>query len=418
MRRALVAVCVAALAVPASAAAHASLRHEFPAFGERLHSSPAEVTLRFDQVVDALPGGIRVFDVNGRNYAGPVHARDRMLVARVARLPRGPYTIRWRAMSLDGHVVSGVWTFGVRVPAPNVVDDSVGAGGPTTAEHVVRWLWFVALALLLGGIGFRLLVVRAPLPRRFWIVTGVAAIGTLEVAIVAFLLRCEDALQLPFGNFLYGDLSPIANGTRIGQAFVVMELGFALVAALLFLAWLTDREERFLWPAFVLGLGFASGLSLSGHSAERASSSFADWVHLAAACLWIGGLVQLAAVVWPQAPELRRRSLLGFSRLATICVALLVGAGVYLSILRLPAVHDLWRTRYGDVLLVKLALVAVALAWGALHNVVVRRRGLVRAGTLVAESAVAIAVLLAAAVLVDSRPPAPVPAAPAAVQHR
>src|SRR5581483_3438005 len=176
MRRALVAVCVAALAVPASAAAHASLRHEFPAFGERLHSSPAEVTLRFDQVVDALPGGIRVFDVNGRNYAGPVHARDRMLVA-------------------------GVWTFGVRVPAPNVVDDSVGAGGPTTAEHVVRWLWFVALALLLGGIGFRLLVVRAPLPRRFWIVTGVAAIGTLEVAIVAFLLRCEDALQLPFGNF-------------------------------------------------------------------------------------------------------------------------------------------------------------------------------------------------------------------------
>ena len=46
-----------------------------------------------------------------------------------------------------------------------------------------------------------------------------------------------------------------------------MTLGFALVAALLFLAWLSDRAV-FLWPAFLLGLGFASGLSLSGHSAD------------------------------------------------------------------------------------------------------------------------------------------------------
>jgi copper transport protein len=412
-------VCAVVLVFPASAFAHASLRVEQPEFGQQLRFAPHLVALRFDQVVDALPNGVRVLDAHGRNHAGTARVRDRTLYAPVSRLPRGPYTVRWRAISLDGHVVSGVYTFGVRVPAPNVVSGSVGAQGPTTAEHIVRWLWFVALALLVGGLGFRLLVVRAPLPPRFYWVVGIGAVGVLEVAIVAFLLRCEDALQLPFGDFLYGDLSPIADGTRIGQAFVVMELGFAIVAALVFLAWLTDREYL-LWLAFVLGLGFASGLSLSGHSDSSAAASVADWIHLSAAMLWVGGLLQLALVVWPKAPELRRRAILGFSTLATVCVALLVGAGVYLSILRLPAVHDLWRTGYGQVLIVKLALVAVALAWGAFHRFVVLPR--LRAGdslrrSLLGEGAVAVAVLLAAAVLVDSKPPVQPPPTPAAARH-
>jgi putative copper export protein len=288
----------------------------------------------------------------------------------------------------------------------------------------------VALALLLGGLGFRLLVVRAPLPpraaRRFYWITGIGVVGVLEVGIAAFLLRCEDALQLPFGRLLYGDLSPIAGGTRFGTAFIAMTLGFALVAAFLYLAWLTDREVL-LWPALLLGLGFASGLSLSGHSAVDAGSSrfseLADWLHLTAATLWIGGLVQLAAVVWPTAPELRRSAFIRFSRLATVLVAILVVAGTYLSILRLPNVHDLWTANYGRVLLVKLGLVSVALAWGALHKLVAlpaveRGDGWILKRlprSLAAESAVAMAVLLAAAVLVDSKPP-PRPASPASAR--
>ena len=39
-----------------------------------------------------------------------------------------------------------------------------------------------------------------------------------------------------------------------------------------------------------------------------------------------------------------------------------------LSVLRLPRVSDLWTTGYGHVLLVKLSLVALALAWGAAHR--------------------------------------------------
>jgi len=39
---------------------------------------------------------------------------------------------------------------------------------------------------------------------------------------------------------------------------------------------------------------------------------------------------------------------------------------------RLPALHDLWRVGYGQVLLVKLSLVAAVLAWGGAHRFLIR----------------------------------------------
>jgi copper transport protein len=428
MKRAVGLFVLLALVAPAAAFAHASVRATNPSYRERLDRAPRTVSVRFDQGVKAFPNSIEVFSPDGKVFTGPARsaADPRVMSAPVKRLPRGAYTVRWHALSADGHVVSGVWTFGVGVPAPPPTE-AYGASGPTRTEDAVRWAYFVALALLVGGLGFRLLIVRGPLPpraeARFFKLVGLGVVAVLEVGIVAFLLRAEDALQLPFGKLLYGDLSPIASGTRFGTAFIAMTLGFALVAALLFLAWLLERREL-LWGAFVVALGFASGLSLSGHSAADAGSSWkselADWVHLSAACLWLGGLLQLAVVIWPLAPELRRRSFVRYARLAPVLIASLVTAGIYLSILRLPQLSDLWQEGYGQVLLVKLGLVSVALGWGGLHHLIGGR--LVERGhplvaklsrSLLGEASIGMAVLLAAAVLVDSKPPtqpAPAPA--------
>jgi copper transport protein len=425
MRRALALAFLAALVVPGAAFAHASVRATHPTYRERLDRAPRVVSVQFDQGVKALPNSIVVQSATGRVVSGVTRSGSdpHLMSTRLKSLPRGAYTVRWHAISSDGHVVSGVWTFGVGVAAPPPTE-AYGASGPTRTEHVVRWAYFLALMLLIGGLGFRLLIVRGPLPERaesrFFKVTGLGVVAVLEVGIVAFLLRAEDALQLPFGRLLYGDLSPIASGTRFGSAFIAMTLGFSLVAAALYLAWLLERRVL-LWIAFALALGFASGLSLSGHSAADAGSSWkselADWVHLSAACLWLGGLVQLALVVWPLAPELRRQTFARYARMAPVLIALIVAAGVYLSILRLPRLSDLWTQSYGHVLLVKLSLVCVALAWGGMHHLIGGR--LVESGhplanrlsrSLLGEASVGMAVLLAAAVLVDSKPPPqPVP---------
>jgi copper transport protein len=428
MKRLLLILFGVALLFPADGFAHATMENASPAFRERLAASPRAIVLRFDQYVKAVPGSVRVYSTTGSVGVTRVRSDGRFLKAALPRLPRGGYTVRWHALSGDGHVVSGVFTFGVRARAP-APTDAFGASGPTRTEHVVRWLYFLALALLLGGMGFRLLVLRGPLSaraeKRFFVLTGVGAVATLDVGITAFILRAEDALQLPFGRLLYGDLSPIAH-SRFGTAFIAMTLGFALVSALLFLAWLTDRIAL-LWPAFLLGLAFASGLSFSGHSAADAGSSWkselADWAHISAAFLWIGGLIQLALVVWPLMPDARRTAFMAFSRLATVCVGVLLLAGVYLSILRLPQLDNLWTTGYGQVLLVKIGLVSLAFAWGGLHKLVAVP-ALVRGGegafsrlqrSMIGESMVGMAVLLAAAVLVDASPPArPAPSPPAA----
>jgi copper transport protein len=415
MRRALLTGFVVALTCPAGAFAHATLKSEEPAFRERFETAPARILLHFDQGVDALPNSIVVYSANGKIVSGTARTGTdpRDLIAPLHKLKRGAYTIRWHAVSSDSHVVSGVYTFGVRMDAPPPTEAYGAASGPTRSEDIVRWLYFAALALLVGGLGFRLLVLPRSIPkrleRRFYIVIGLGLFGVVHVGVAAFIMRAEDALQLPFGRLLYGDLSPVATGTRFGQAFIAMTLGFTWVAALLFMAWLTGKRA-FLLAAFGFSLFFESGLSLSGHSAVDSSwfTELADWAHLSAAVLWAGGLVQLAACVWPAAPELRRESFLRFARLAPILIAVLVAAGVYLSILRLPHLSDLWSSSYGQVLLVKLGLVTAALAWGGFHHFVVRPR-LERtrwAGrSLVGEGAIAMTILLLAAILVNAKPP-------------
>ena len=431
MRRAL-SVALLALAFPAAASAHATLRSTTPHFGTEVQRAPALIRLRFDQHVKVLPGSVQVLNGVGRNFARAAHVEGTQVVAGVAPLKLGTYTVRWQAVSADSHVVSGVWTFGVRVPAPSV-NAAYGAGGPTVAEHVVRWIWFLGMALAIGALGLRLLVLRGlevprELDRKIAVAAGLGAAVTLQAGIAAFSLRAEDALQLPFNRFLYGDLSPMA-ATRFGTAFIVMTLGFALVLAFVYLAWLLDRVV-FLGPAFVLALGLVGGLSLSGHDAVDPGSSWltelADWVHIGAASLWIGALATMAALLWTGAPQLRRAAFVRFSKLATVLVGLVLAAGIYLSVVRLPHLHDLWSEGYGQVLLVKIGLVCLALAWGAFHHYVVRPsldRGdagfLTRIGrSLLGETLVGVAVLLVAAVLVDSKPPAqPAPAATATLSR-
>src|SRR5260221_12439220 len=106
-----------------------------------------------------------------------------------------------------------------------------------------------------------------------------------------------------------------------------MELGFAFVAALLFLAWLTERRWL-LWAAFLLALGLGSGLSLASHQSDDSGwlPSFADWLHLSAATLWIGGLLSVGLVVWRDR-DLRRTAFWRFSEIAGPLVATVVAAG-------------------------------------------------------------------------------------------
>lgn len=421
-RLALTAIALVALVLPASGQAHATLTTASPKPQSSLESPPSAIELRFDQAVTMVDRSIQVLATDGSILSGPpmLVERGRVIRAELGRLPRGAYTVRWRELSADGHVGAGVYTFGVGVAAPPPTE-AVGASGVTWRDDLARWAAFVALAVLLGPLTLRLVVLRGrPLGRRLdnaiFLCATAGAFAVINVAILAFVLRAHNALQVGFVELMYGDLRPFAEQTRFGIAFLVTLIGFAVVALFAMLAWTLDRP-KLLWGSFGCGVVLASSFSLSGHQATEPNSSaaaqLADWAHLVAGSVWAGGVLALAALVWPLAPELRRAAFLGFSRIAVGLVAVLILAGTYLAIVRLPELADLWETTYGQTLLVKLAVVVVALGWGGAHHVLVRprlERGHVPAGvgrSLVGESTVAMAVLLVAAILVNGSPPPP-----------
>jgi len=420
LRRAFLLAFGVALVFPAVAGAHATLREASPREQSKVETPPTEIRLRYDQSVTAAPNAIVVYAQDGRKVSGTAtHARSGTIVRVPVRgLRRGEsYTVRWRELSADGHIGTGVFTFGVGVDPPPPTE-AVGASGMTWRDDAARWALFASLALLIGVVGIRLLVlprvVDERVERRVHLLGTLGAVLVLNAGIAGFVIRSANALQVSGVDLLYADLSPFAESTRFGTAFLVTTLGFGVCLTILVVAWVLDRPTL-RWPAFLLAVVLVWGYPLSGHQATEPNAStlaeVADWVHLVAAMLWAGGVLTLAIVVWPLAPALRRTAFLRFSRIAVVLVGVLVVAGTFVAIERLPALDDLWDTSYGRTLLVKVCLVLVALAWGGAHHTFVRprlERGEVPRGvgrSLIGESAVAMAVLLAAAVLVNGAPP-------------
>ena len=420
MRRALLLVAVVALALPGVAGAHATLTRALPAEQGRVEAPPTSIELFYDQSVVAPADAIVVMGADGRRVSGAVTQAERGTVIRVpvSGLERGEaYTVRWREISADGHVGTGVFTFGVGVEPPPPTE-AVGASAMTWRDDVARWALFASLALLVGVVGIRLLVlpqvVDPRVERRVHFLGTLGAVAAVNAGIIGFVIRSANALQVSGVDLLYADLSPFADSTRFGTAFLVTTLGFGICVTILAVAWVLDRPGL-RWPAFLLALALVWSYPLSGHQATEPNASLvgevADWVHLVTAMLWVGGVLTLAVVVWPLAPDLRRTAFLRFSRIAVGLVAVLVIAGTIVAIERLPVVSDLWTTSYGQILLFKIGLVLVALAWGGIHHTFVRPRlergertpGVGR--SLLGESAVAMAVLLVAAVLVNGAPP-------------
>ena len=301
--------------------------------------------LRFDQSVTAPPDGIVVLAADGRRVSGVVEqtrSGTEMRVA-VAGLATGEaYTVRWREISADGHVGHGVFTFGVGVEPPSPTE-AVGASAMTWRDDVARWVLFASLALMLGVVGIRLLVlprvVDERVERRVHLLGTLGAALALNAGIAGFVIRSANALQVSGVDLLYADLSPFAESTRFGIAFLVTTLGFGVCLTILVVAWALDRPEL-RWPAFLLALALVWGYPLSGHQATEPNASAlgqaADWVHLVTAMLWVGGVLTLAVVVWPLSPDLRRAAFLRFSRIAVALIGMLVLAGTIVAIERLP----------------------------------------------------------------------------------
>lgn len=249
----------------------------------------------------------------------------------------------------------------------------VGAG-----SVVARWLFFAGVLVAAGGALFRFALGRA----RLWV---------LLPAFVACVLGAV-GLVPNSGAF----------ESRFAGAYTVALIVAVVGAAATALAFVEPGAAVISWTAALLLLPLPS---VAGHALDAGRPRIevaVDILHLAAAAVLTGGLVQLALSLRDTTASAVRR----FSVIALVAVVVLAVTGVLRALVELSAVSQVWSTGYGRVLIVKTALLALLMVvgWLSRHRLIPRHgtAGL-RQGVRV-ELVLLAGLIVAVAVLTDSRP--------------
>ncbi|MCI0395417.1 MAG: copper resistance protein CopC [Chloroflexi bacterium] len=391
----------AALAGPVSA--HASLLQSVPEANATVERSPVQIELFFSEPVEESFSSIQVLDGTGKRVdnddprvdsADPTH-----LTVSLRSLPDGVYTVSWRALSsVDSHITAGAFPFAVG----NVDAAELAAAAQASrqiklspGEMVVRWLTYLAGMVLAGNALFVLLVwqpaVRLSgagenvqpawpwLARLFLVVLAVANIFWL-------LVQAGQASGAEIAAPWQKAVTQVLFTTRFGA------LWLGRIALALALVWLLPqtRSSRERWLVFAAALLLLLTISLGSHAAAQPEAFLpvlADWLHLAAASVWVGGLAHFLAGLYAIRsldPIGRTRLTAGliprFSALALVSVSALILTGLYAAVLHLGTLEALTGTIYGRTLIVKLALVLPMLMLGAINLLVTSPRMRLAAG--------------------------------------
>ena len=456
---AVAAAALLALALAGTAWGHAVLVRSDPAQGARLAAPPRQITLWFTEPLERsfstaelyAPDGSRVDGVTVRFPDGDPAA----MTLEVGVLSPGVYTVAWQTLSrVDGHEWRGNFTFTVlnpdgTEPAGGAAPLDLGSGGtelPSWGAVLARWLSLGGAVLLAGSLAFAVLValpaaepLAAEPARR---ARAALAVRTAELGLLAVAAAwVGGAVQALLDLDRLGGLEVAGRylmETRPGLLWLLRQ-GLLLAAVLpLALAWSARARPAALRRWLLAGLAVAGGVlltfSLLGHPAAGAGRAWTvatDFIHLAAAALWLGGLAALARYLpWAlrHAPregrgrdsDLPLRLVGRFSGLAAFAVFVLAATGVFAALVQIPSLADLTGTAYGRALLVKLALLAPLLAVAAASNrLAAWRRPLPLSRLVLVEAGLGAALVLAVAVLVQAPTPRPLgteTAAPAAAQ--
>jgi copper transport protein len=408
---ALAAVLVAGALAPAGAWAHAQLQSTSPERGGLVEHEPRAVTFTFDEPVGGTQGAVRVFDARGDRVddGSAYHPSGRGPVFAVGLKPGlapGTYTATYRVVSADTHVVTGGFVFSIgrrETSPPAPPGATVGqllagqrTGTVTSAAFVgARAVQYGAIGIGLGLLAFLLAVwwpaVVAAGPaaggdaskrfvtrlRRVLLVT--ALLGLLSALAGVGLQSAESAGEPFFSALTFTVLESVVS-TRFGTVWTAAAAAWLLVAvASCLMRPGTRRPAASVALAGVPLLGLLTLPALAGH----ASVQHPVWlflpdnlVHVAAMSVWLGGLVSLLAVL-PAAtralePAERTRLLAAtlqrFSPIALGSVVVLLATGTVQALLQISAWSQLLHTAYGRAVLVKVGLLAILIALGAINR--------------------------------------------------
>ncbi len=292
-----------------------------------------------------------------------------VIVAAAPSLGAGAHVLRWRTTSADGHVLSGAIPFLVSpeaVPSPPAMTDPdsaraapilvVEAPPPSTTD-------FAPILPLLRALGTGLLLALAG--GLLFASRSVPAADALQRLLTAF------ALAAPFAVFaeLVTWTTHVA-GTVDLSVSLQLATGKALLARMVLAAaalavWVLTRSARA--AALLAFVAVLAGGAL-GHAAAVSSALAIPLraVHMAAAAVWLGGLITLSSMLRSGPARLPQLRAVSTAALWSFGVIAVTGLSQALVLLGSPAA--LLQTGYGRVVLVKATGLIALAAFGYRHR--------------------------------------------------
>ncbi|MPW18953.1 copper resistance protein CopD [Paraburkholderia sp. CNPSo 3157] len=215
---------------------------------------------------------------------------------------------------------------------------------------------------------------QAGVSMRLLLTVRIASLTTLASGAFAFWIHCalmSESTLSEAGPAVRSMLveTGFGHASLVGAAFMLGVVVLSLVQS--------GKPIRFkpvIWLAFA---GVALSRSHAGHPVDAGVFSipvWADWMHFLAISVWVGIVLVTTYIVVPRvfsAPATDRANTAMFiqslSGAATFALFVLFATGAYNGWRGVATPENLWASAYGQILLLKLALVLIAAALGA-HN--------------------------------------------------
>ena len=394
----LLAVALAAVAafllVAQPAQAHAALIRSTPAPDAKLERAPSSLELWFSEPIEPEFSRLELFAGDGKridlaDLDADVAEATRMAAALPALEP-GVYTVVYRTLSrTDAHFTAGSYRFTVLGAGGQAVAGAAFEprldGGTGPLATLGRWLALVGLVALVGGAAVAFAAIASdrsneglarPLAQRSYLRVAVGALAFAVAGDAMLLMAQHDAAG--------GSITTLLLESRFGTFWLTRQLAMATVAAVVGLA-LLGRGPRSVLPVAAVAGGLVAlyTITMVSHAAGapgRFWAFSADFVHLATAALWLGGVAFLALLALQTRAAGERveratvlRFVSWFSIAAAASVYLLAATGLVRALGELPSLDALTATNYSRWLLAKLALTTPVLGVALLNRRVVRR---------------------------------------------
>lgn len=359
-------VCGALLAAAAPADAHALLRSSHPGDGATVDSPPESVTLRFTEEPEPDLTEVQILDSVGAPVtsggATVVAGRPDTVRVAVRDLEDGVFTVTWRVVSrVDGHTTAGAFAFGVGVPAEDIPASRIEVPEtpePSPLELGGRFLLLLGLGLLVGCSSAALLAF--PRPPRPVLLLAAAGWGAAAVGVVGVAGGQLAAADVGLGPFL---------GSTVGRAIWLRAAGVLLAGVALVAARSRPARAR----AALAGAALAALAAVlvhvgAGHAAAGSlpwAKVAAQWIHVAAAGVWLGGLAALLVAIHGLSSDEKVAAIRRFSAVAGVALFVVLATGVLRAASEVPFWGALLSSTYGRLVLAKLALLAVLAVLGA-----------------------------------------------------